>query len=161
MRGGGRDSFSSVDARHSASGLKAWLTGRNRSSVERPRGPADSVRAAAQMLGSAGPHPNPVLERFRRAVRKAYVAYRMSAKLRTLRDMFADIQLDPDRIKPVKVLGKGGFGMVHLIEYEKTNGAIEMMAIKARGQWGLGEGGGGGRGACVFALTNPCLLEGW
>lgn len=114
----------------SVTGFKVWRTARPR------RASRDSIDAHVRtghfsVLGPMEPHPNPVLERFRKIVRRAFVWYKMSLKLRTLRDMFADIQLDPDRIKPIRVLGKGGFGMVHLVEYLRLSGETDLVAIKA------------------------------
>jgi len=98
------------------------------------RGRDSGAEAAAwsqfRVLGNVEPHANPVLERFRKVVRKAFMGYKLSLHIKRLRDMFADIQLDPDRMKPVKVLGKGGFGMVHLVDLERPDGRVEQIAIK-------------------------------
>ncbi|CAG9465400.1 unnamed protein product [Pedinophyceae sp. YPF-701] len=70
------------------------------------------------------------LAKFRRAVRKAVLMKKVTGQFRTLRDMFTDFVLDADRLRRVKLLGRGGFGTVELMFYRYDDGKEVPLAIK-------------------------------
>ncbi|CAG9466881.1 unnamed protein product [Pedinophyceae sp. YPF-701] len=99
------------------------ITGR-RASMEGRRS-LDARRLSLQIDGNSA-----ASIRWKEAFHKVKLMRRASSGFNTLRDMFSDFILDTSKLRPVRVLGKGGFGSVELMEYQVNDESVVPLAIK-------------------------------
>ncbi|CAG9463160.1 unnamed protein product [Pedinophyceae sp. YPF-701] len=68
--------------------------------------------------------------RWTKAVNSVRTLNIASGKFTTLRDMFGDLELQWQHLRPVKKLGEGGFGVVQWMVYEPPGAVAKDLAVK-------------------------------